>query len=230
MQSLSVKGRKDDDMDPEKIGAVILAAGRSSRQNGLKPLLPIGPKTAIRHCMDLFFESGLPWVNVVVGHRADEIIPEVKSAGAHPVLNSAWDRGMFSSVQAGVGALPEDISGFFVMPADIPLVLKTTIEFLIDCFKKNSGIWVFLPEFRGRTGHPPLVRSDLRTAIACHDGQNGLRGVFDKCVTSRIPVPDRYILEDIDTPGQYKKVLDLWRHRDISQPGEAGIILDRKCR
>jgi len=217
-------------MDISKINAVILAAGRSSRQNGFKPLLPIGPKTAIEHCINLFSAMGLSRVYVVVGHRADELMPVVSSAGAHTVVNTDYGQGMFSSVQAGVSKLPESMAGFFVLPADIPLVRRVSLEFLISAFEKNPDTAVFLPEFYGRTGHPPLIRTDLRARIASHDGTNGLRGVFDPETTMRVTVPDRFILEDIDTPGQYQKILDLWQNHGIPSLEEASILLDYQCR
>lgn len=213
-----------------KIGAVILAAGRSTRQNGFKPLLPIGPQTVIERCIRLFSENGVSDIRVVLGHRADELLPVVAAAGGRPVINPDYDQGMFSSVLAGVAALPADIAGFFVLPVDIPLVRPITLEILQALFHKDPDPDVFLPEFAGRTGHPPLLRERLRGDIAAHDGEKGLRSVLEKRAATRVPVPDRHILEDIDTPEQYRKALDLWQRRGTPAPEESEILLEQECR
>ena len=218
------------DPDIRKIGAVILAAGRSTRQKGFKPLLPIGPQTVIEHCIRLFAGNGVSHIKVVLGHRADELRPVVAAAGGYPVINPDYDQGMFSSVMAGVAALPADIAGFFVLPVDIPLVRPITLEILQALFHKDPDHDVFLPEFAGRTGHPPILREHLRGDIAGHNGEKGLRGVLEKRAATRVPVPDRHILEDIDTPEQYRKALDLWQRRGTPAPEEAKILLERECR
>ena len=213
-----------------KIGALILSAGRSSRQSGFKPILPIGPMTVLEHCIRLFTESGIGAVQVVLGHRAEELLPIIEKTGAHPVINQEYDRGMFSSVQIGLAALPADIAGFFVLPVDIPLVRPITLEILVDCFSRNPNTEAFLPGFAGRTGHPPLLRENLRRDIAAYDGGKGLRGVLERCGTTVVSVPDRHILEDMDTPEQYIKIVDFWQRRDIPTPDEAEILLLRECR
>lgn len=210
----------------KQIGAVILSAGRSTRQNGFKPALPIGPHTVLVHCLNLFSAAGLDKIAVVLGHRGSELLPDVRAAGALPVMNPDYEKGMFSSVQAGVAALPADVRAFFVLPVDIPLVRRVTIEVLCRGLAGDPNADVLVPVFQGRTGHPPLIRDRLCEAIACHDGSRGLRGVLDKASVSQVTVPDRHVLVDIDTPEQYEKAKDLWQRQGIPNPEEAEVLLD----
>ena len=50
------------------VGAIVLAAGLSSRLGQSKPLAPLGDKTLLGHCAALFGAVGLKRVAVVTGH------------------------------------------------------------------------------------------------------------------------------------------------------------------
>jgi putative nucleotidyltransferase with HDIG domain len=213
-------------MDRRSVGAVILSAGRSSRQNGLKPALPIGPYTALEHCMQLFGRAGIEEVAVVLGHRREELAPLVQAAGARTVVNPRYREGMFSSVQAGAAALSPALRAFFVLPVDIPLVRDLTIDALLNALCRQAEPDVLVPSCRGRSGHPPLLRDRLRGKIAAHDGTRGLRGVFDQCRASLVEVPDPHVLIDIDTPEQYEKACRLWRRYGVPGPEEAEMVME----
>ena len=214
------------------IGALILSAGRSTRQRGFKPLLTIGHRTVLEHCLHMFQEldAGACETVVVLGHRADDLRPVVRDHEGIPVVNPDYDQGMFSSVQTGAAALSPSVQAFFVLPVDIPLVRHLTISCLLQAMAENHTAQAFVPFFASRTGHPPLIRAGLRPAIASHDGSQGLRGVLNSAKVEMVEVPDRHILVDIDTPEHYRHALDLWQRRDIPSPGEAEALLERECR
>ena len=214
------------------IGAVILSAGRSTRQRGFKPLLPIGHRTVLEHCLHLFqvLKTGPCQTVVVLGHRADDLRPLVRGFEAVPVFNPGYDQGMFSSVKAGAAALSHSVQAFFVLPVDIPLVRPLTLSCLLQAMAENHTAQAFVPCFAGQTGHPPLFRAGLRPAIEAHDGSQGLRGVLEAARVELVEVPDRHILVDIDTPEQYRHALDLWQRRDIPSSEEAEALLERECR
>ncbi len=213
-------------MRKTQIGAVILSAGRSTRQKGFKPALSIGEDTALAHCLNLFQCAGFEKVAVVLGHRGSELSSIVRAGGAEPVMNPDYERGMFCSVQVGVAALPADIRAFFILPVDIPLVRKITIEMLFRQLAIVPEADALVPVFKHRNGHPPLIRERLREPIACHDGTRGLRSVLEKASVSRVRVPDRHVLVDIDTPEQYEEAKILWQRHGILTPEEAEILLD----
>ena len=59
------------------------------------------------------------------------------------------------------------------------------------------------------SGHPTLIASELIDRILADDGRDGLRGALERCGVemSRIPVEDRGILHDADTPEDYRALL-----------------------
>jgi putative nucleotidyltransferase with HDIG domain len=211
------------------IGAVILSAGRSARQNGFKPALAIGRDTALGHCMALFRKAGIEEVVVVLGHRKEELIPVVHDAGARSVINPDYESGMFSSVQAGVAELCGSMEAFFILPVDIPLVRGITLEIMAQRLEVK-GVDAFVPAFNGWPGHPPLLRWPMRRAIAAHDGRRGLRGVLEKAETEWVAVPDRHVLLDIDTPDLYEKAKRLWQRHGIPSRDEAEALLGWACK
>jgi molybdenum cofactor cytidylyltransferase len=56
--------------EDERIVALILAAGFSSRMETFKPLLPVGGASLIERTIARFLQAGFRDVRVVVGHRA----------------------------------------------------------------------------------------------------------------------------------------------------------------
>lgn len=81
------------------------------------------------------------------------------------MVNADHDRGVFSSVQVGAAALSPDIRGFFVLPADCPLVDRTVPEALIEAFGRHDGARPVVPTHGGRGGHPVLLPARARQTL-----------------------------------------------------------------
>ena len=177
-----------------KIGAVILAAGLSSRMAGFKPLLELGGKSMLAHGVDVFRRCGISSILVVSGHRGDEVQAEAQRLGVRCCHNPHFARGMFSSVQAAVQELPK-LDGFFLLPVDIPLIRPITVTALRAAFERKK---VICPSFCERHGHPPLIPARLIPEILRYDGAGGLRSLLGRQLKA-LPVWDRGILLDADT-------------------------------
>jgi CTP:molybdopterin cytidylyltransferase MocA len=144
-----------------RLAAIVLAAGRSSRMGELKPLLPLGDATVLARAVGAFAEAGVADVRVVVGWRGDEVAAAAAALGAAVVVNDGWERGMFSSVAAGVAGLDADVDAFFLLPTDCALVRAETIGRLARAARVHPAPVVY-PVRDGRRGHPPLI---ARTAL-----------------------------------------------------------------
>jgi len=192
----------------KRIGALILAAGLSSRMDGYKPLLEINKKKLIEHALELFKNTGVEEIVTVVGFRAEKLIPIIKAASSRYVVNENYQDGMFSSIQKGVAELRNICEAFFLLPVDIPCVRKTTIQQLLKVFELDSSILVFYPEFQSKRGHPPLVSSNLIDHIIAYTGDEGMRGFlrgYENRAAS-IPVADPFVLRDIDTVEDFSRL------------------------
>ncbi|MFH1136834.1 MAG: NTP transferase domain-containing protein [Pseudomonadota bacterium] len=214
-------------MTARKFAALILAAGYSSRMKAFKPLLPLGDATVLEQAARPFLLDDKIETLVVTGCRAGELRPVLKRNGLGEVFNPEFDRGMFSSVKAGVKALPRGTAAFFVLPVDIPLARPFTIGKLLKKFEEEAPRLIY-PTFRGRAGHPPLIAADLAGPILAWNGDGGLKGALASFRDEALylETPDRNILFDMDQPDEYQAMLDRWSRRGRPTREEAAMILE----
>ncbi len=195
----------------EDFTALILCAGRSSRMDNFKPLLPLGPDNFIKRVISLYRSVNIEDILVVLGYEAGRVIPVLKELSVDWVLNEHYDRGMFSSVQTGVHQLKEPYRAFFIHPTDIPFVHPDTIKSLIASFQAEEAA-VYRPCYQGKHGHPPLISFTLGKAISEFDGEGGLRALLAryKDASRDVHCNDPGILLDIDTPEDYERALKIF--------------------
>lgn len=209
------------------IAAVILAAGRSTRMDTSKPLLRLGAMTAIEQAVSRFREAGVEDLTVVVGFRADEITPVLDRIGVKWVLNADFDRGMLSSVLAGIERLQPDVDAFFLLPADIPLIKPGTLRALMRAYRLHAAPVVY-PVFLGLRGHPPLISRACTAGLAAtREGgmREHLRAHEERAV--EVAVTDEGVLMDCDTPEDYRKLRAYASREDIPTECECRAFWDR---
>ncbi|MFH1985193.1 MAG: DVU_1551 family NTP transferase [Pseudomonadota bacterium] len=205
------------------ISAIVLAAGLSERMGRFKPLLPLGAKPAIERVVTMFQVAGIKDVLVVGGHRAAEIRQAIDPLNARCVENPAYRDGMFSSVLAGIRALPPVCRAFFIHPVDIPGVRFQTVERMVASFEETAPA-ILYPVFDGRRGHPTLIRSSLVPEILKWPGSGGLRAFLERYeVGSReLPVADEAVLLDMDRPEDYTCM--------VARMTDGGLPNENECR
>lgn len=195
----------------DKIAAIIIAAGYSSRMNYFKPLLKFGEETAIERLINMYRKSGVENVYVVTGHRSKDIMETIRDHDVRIVFNENYDMGMLSSIKEGVASLEEDIDGFFMQPVDIPLIKYQTIKRLIWEYQElDKGI--IYPVFKGKRGHPPLIDCKYKSKIIEMRSDGGLKKIlsaFERDSAS-VPVFDKTILMDMDFEKDYESLLDYY--------------------
>jgi molybdenum cofactor cytidylyltransferase len=207
---------------PSRIVALILAAGRSSRFGAFKPLAPLGSSTLIGESVARFHMAGVLDVRVVVGHRFLELIPVVERLGARWVVNPDPDRGMFSSVLAGVESFEPEVRAFFLLPVDIPLVKPRTIRTLLDAYCDENPRVIY-PRFNGERGHPPLIPASCLRGELPPDFPGGLRAFLSRHdeAAEDVDVVDESILLDCDTVSDYRMI--------VRRSSEASIPTEAEC-
>jgi molybdenum cofactor cytidylyltransferase len=192
------------------IGAVVLAAGASSRMGVPKRSLPVSPNgpTFLESILGALRDAEVTVVRVVVA-------PGTPPAAGH-VVNPVPARGMLSSVQCGLRALPADTDAVLVWPVDHPLVTAATIAAVLVA-RRGGEYPVVVPTFDGRRGHPVLFDARVIPELLAADAAVGARAVVhahrDRC---ELPVPDRGVVCGIDTPEDYRRAFGC----DVSRPSE----------
>ena len=211
--------------DRERVGALILAAGLSSRMGAFKPLLPIGNATVLEEAITRFQQAGIQNVKVVVGYRAETIIPVLERAGIEWVLNDQYERGMLSSVLAGVRSLGPEVDAFFLLPVDIPLVKPRSLTALLEAYRSGEAKVIY-PCFRGVRGHPPFLSTTCIPGDLAGDYPGGLRAFLSQYDQSaqEIEVADQAILMDCDTASDYARLQSYARREAIPTEQECQVF------
>ncbi len=189
-----------------RIGAVILAAGYSSRMGSFKPGLQIGDKTVIARLITSFQDAGIRDIVVVSGHNRETLQSLIAGFDVTESYNENFPQGMFTSIQAGVKKTDKTLRGFFLIPVDCPLLERETIDALVREIKDDSSFAV--PCFRGKKGHPLYVPMRYRDEILSHDGTGGLKGITDKYdhLITRVETGRESTVLDMDTPAAYEEL------------------------
>lgn len=188
------------------LAAVVPAAGYSRRMGAFKPLLPFGAATVIERVIHTIREAGVETIRVVVGWNAESLIPVLNRSGAAWVRNEHFAEGMYSSVRAGARSLPCDVTAFFLVPADMPLVRAATLIRLAAEWDARPG-GILYPCHEGRRGHPPLISVTYVPEILREAPPEGLRELLARHAKDArsIELADPGIVADLDTPEEYRR-------------------------
>lgn len=193
--------------------AVILAAGSARRMGRLKQLLPWqGEKTILETvvrtvlaCPEFDDE-----VRVVLGAEREQVAPVLEAIADSRLLtvdNLFYQRGMLSSIQAGIAALPSVSMGFALFLGDQPLLEPDLVAFLARQWRRTCPDFL-VPVYQGRRGHPVFVsKKYVPEILALADTDGGLRNLLrrhsDLVAFCQADSPAIYI--DLDYPEEYKK-------------------------
>ncbi|MCC7281814.1 MAG: molybdopterin-binding/glycosyltransferase family 2 protein [Acetobacteraceae bacterium] len=187
-----------------RVGAIVLAAGRSRRMAPRNKLLIAGAdgRAMIARVVDNVLESRAEPVVVVTGHQAGEV--EAALAGRHVLYahNPAFADGLSSSLRTGLAALAPDTEGALVVLGDMPLVAGAMLDRLIDAFDPDEDRAIVLPTFNGKQGNPMLWARQFFPAMAALSGDVGARHLAAENAeaTFAVEIGDDAVLRDFDTP------------------------------
>jgi CTP:molybdopterin cytidylyltransferase MocA len=193
---------------PERFAAIVLAAGMSRRMGRHKPLLPIGDRAMIAHVVDRFPLAGVDSVYVVTGFESANVMAALGSRDVVEVHNANHrDGGMLSSVQCAVRAA-RDCEAFFLSLGDQPFISPDTLREMMSAFASPEAS-IVLPSYRGKHGHPILIDSAFADEILSLEPDQTLNDFIKRHTdgTREIDVDDPAVVEDIDTPDDYARVL-----------------------
>ena len=194
-------------MMAKKIGAVVAAAGLSSRMGDFKPLLPFDGDTVLGRCLDNLLRAGATETVVVTGHRADELAPVLASRPVRTVHNPDYAHTeMFDSLCLGLRALPPDCEKVLLTPGDVPWVSPGLIRALLA-----AEADFVCPRWGDRRGHPVSLAGENIPALLAYRGAGGLRGAVEALGlrTAFVDTEEAGITMDLDTPADYQKILKM---------------------
>ena len=162
----------------------------------------------VAHVAAQYAQAGIDAVIVVTGRDAADVraaVADLAYEKIHCVHNRDYADGeMLSSVKVGLGALPDNLAGAFIQPADMPCVSQAVIG---ELAATHEAGWNVAPRFEGQRGHPVLLdRANWGAMLALPAGarpRDALRGGRLRLVD----VEDAGVLLDVDTREAYERAL-----------------------
>ncbi|MEW5901721.1 MAG: nucleotidyltransferase family protein [Acidobacteriota bacterium] len=201
-------GRKRGSARKGMIWAVVLAAGESRRMGGPKLLLPFGSSTIIETVIRRLLASRVDKLLVVLGASARPIREKIKEFPVKTVLNRRFHRGMLSSVQCGIAALPASAEAAVIALADQPAISPEVLNSLISAYSRKRKR-IVVPVYRGERGHPLLLDLNFRREIMALDPAIGLRQLLERHPDDvfEVRISSPAVLHDIDNADDYLSAL-----------------------
>lgn len=196
-----------------RVGAVVLAAGLSTRMGQPKLLLPWGDEPIIHRVCREVIASGAHEVVVVTGAAHETIERAVADLPVKTVFNPDYAEGeMLSSLKAGLRALEGIADACLIVLGDQPQIEREVAAGVIQAYFEGRGP-IVAPSYQMRRGHPVLIdRQFWPEMLALPPGgapRDVVRAHEDAVYHLIVDTPS--VLGDVDTPKDYHHALE---HRD----------------
>ncbi len=195
-------------MDKPKIYGLILSAGLSGRMERFKPLLSYKGKSFIQN-IALKLNSVCDKIIIVTGYNANEVEEDINQLNINSkiefVFNSNYEKGMLTSLQAGLAKAMESdwIIYHFVDQPGLPEDFYNEFVNQID----DNYNWI-QPKIKEQNGHPILIRRNLFQIILDAPLNSNLRLISNHPILKKKFWECGYaeIFQDIDTEEDYSKL------------------------
>ena len=189
-----------------QIGALIVAAGMSTRMGEFKPMLSIGSISVAQRVIATLSQAGVSKIVMVTGYNATILERHLSGNGIIFLRNENYETTqMFDSVKIGLSYLQDKCDKVLFTPVDVPLFTAKTVKAILD-----SGAPLAVPMCEGQQGHPILIAKELIPEILNDCGEMGLKGAMDRCSVPllRIDVEDPGTIHDADTPEDFSALVE----------------------
>lgn len=189
------------------INAIIMASGYSHRMGTDKLLLPYKGKPLLEHTIDAI--ANCTFNQVILVARDVKVINLAKKKGLNVVKNNKAYIGQSQSIKLGIiNSVPAD--GYMFFTGDQPMLTSNTINDLVQCFKFHRH-FIIVPKFKLRPGSPVIFPKDYIKELLNLTGDTGGKSIINKNIDKIIflELKNQYPIFDIDTPYDYKNILNI---------------------
>jgi molybdenum cofactor cytidylyltransferase len=192
-----------------RIGAVILAAGKSSRfragggSDPTKLVAKLDGKPIVRRVVEAALAAKARPIVVVTGYARESVEAAVADCDVSLAFNPKFASGLASSLSVGLTAMPRDVVGALVLLGDMPLIEPQLVDALIEAFLAREGALAAIPLTEGRRGNPVLLGRSLFEAAMRLRGDEGARkliGAVNEAELVEVEASYMGVTFDVDTP------------------------------
>ncbi len=189
------------------ISAIILAAGESDRMGICKQLLDIDGRTMIERVVETVNNSKVDEIIIVLGNKSDQIREKLNIDEVETVYNPDFQKGMSTSLKAGIKETGEAAEAFLIVLGDQPLLESEVIDKLVKRYKSSQKT-IIAPAYQGKRGHPVLLDISLRDELMEIEGDIGARNILQnrKEEVCEIEVETPSVVFDVNTREDLEKL------------------------
>jgi molybdenum cofactor cytidylyltransferase len=192
----------------EPVAGVILAAGASSRFGSPKQTLLWRDQPLVRHVASAALQAGLSPVVVVTGDSSALVKQALDGMPVIFVKNSEWQAGQSTSLAAGLRFLPPVTGAAVFLLADQPQVTPGLLHGLVELHAATLSS-IIAPQVYGQRANPVLFDRLTFPELLSLKGDMGGRALFSRYHPTWLPWNDANLLLDVDTPEDYRKLLEM---------------------
>lgn len=160
----------------DQVAGLLLAAGGGRRLGGRpKALLEHRGRPLVEYAVGVLRAAGCSRVHVVLGARADAVRERARLDGCVLVDNPEWERGMGSSLRAGLGSLTgTGARAVLVSLVDQPGIGPRAVARVLAAYRDDTSL--ASAAYDGVRGHPVLFGAAHWAAVAASaTGDRGAR-------------------------------------------------------
>jgi molybdenum cofactor cytidylyltransferase len=214
---------------PLKLGAIILAAGASSRLGQPKQLLPYEGRPLVTRAAEAALAAEASPVVVVLGAHAEKIRPALAPLPVVIAENPAWSEGMASSIRCGLTTLEASLAptsahstacdssssspSVAPTPPDVVLIaLCDQPHFSANAIARlhsalATGVTIAATRHADGTGGVPAIFTSTHfPSLHALHGSQGARRIIaaNPASTALVDLPE--LAFDIDTPADWQRL------------------------
>ena len=187
----------------KRIAILILAAGGSNRLGEAKQLLPLAGSTLLNRTIREAQGSNAAQVLAVIGARHKEIASSMEGTQVAVVYNENWEKGMGSSLKAGILALRE-FDAVIIAVCDQPFISADIFNQLINEWETGHHS-IVASSYEGTIGVPALFDTSEFPGLLKVSDESGAKSILFQKPVSTIPFEQGNV--DIDTRTDWEDYL-----------------------
>lgn len=179
---------------PDRVVAILLAAGRATRFGGDKMGADLAGRPLAHHAADTLASIG--FARLIAVGRTPFDHPRFE-----PIMNPAPERGQSSSIALGVAAAMRAApDAILIALGDMPSITASHLRALLDAYTDGG---IVASASGGPPSPPALFAATHASALCALTGDRGARGLLETAVLVQT---QGAILADVDTPADLARI------------------------
>lgn len=196
--------------EPDRVFALVLAAGESRRLGQPKQLLDLGGKALVAHVAEQAVAASVDGVVVVIGSHASEVELALRGLPVYRVFNPQFAQGQGASLAAGIRAMPSTVDAVVVLLGDVPAISPDAIGAVVARWRETRAPAV-VTRYGGQQGHPVLFDRSVFFDVASLDTDIGGREILRSLggLVEAVEAPGE-MPADVDTEEDWERLQEEW--------------------